>query len=217
MQKLQNRTHAGQVLAERLVAYKNQKTVVVLALPRGGVPIGFEIAKKLHLPLDVYLVRKLGVPGHEELAMGAIASGNIIIFNEEVIQSLSLSQEQIKAVIEFERQELDRRNRCYRGNKPFISVENKTIILVDDGLATGATMRAAVLSLKKLHPAKIVIAVPVGASDSCHKLESEVDEIICVFTPTPFYGVGMWYEEFPQTSDEEVIQLLQQAQSFGQH
>lgn len=215
MPKLNNRSHAGQLLSQQLNNYKNNPNVLVLALPRGGVPVAFEIAKELHLPLDVYLVRKLGVPGHKELAMGAIASGDVTVFNYEILNSLAIDSNEINAVIATERRELARRNKCYRNNNPPPEITNKIIILVDDGLATGATMRAAITALKKSKPQRIIVAVPVGALETCEALKQIADEVICLFTPEPLYGVGMWYHDFPQTSDEEVIRLLGNATTFS--
>lgn len=216
MIKFNDRSHAGQLLAKQLNHYQNQPDTLILALPRGGVPVAFEIAKALHLPLDVYLVRKLGVPGHPELAMGAIANGDVTVFNSEIINALTITREELQAVIAAERQELRRRQQRYRHINSPLSIINKTIILVDDGLATGATMRAAIVALKKANPKKIIIAVPVSAPEICEQFKSITDEMICLLTPEPLYGVGMWYHSFPQTSDEEVIQLLAQAMAFSQ-
>jgi putative phosphoribosyl transferase len=206
-----DRYEAGRLLAGRLVMYADRPDVVVLALPRGGVPVAFEIAAALHVPLDVMVVRKLGVPGHEELAMGAIASGGVQVVNQEVVQYLGLSQAVLESVAATEYQELTRRELVYRGNRGPTIVEGRTVILVDDGLATGSTMRAAVAALRGRHPARIVVAVPTAAPETCEELKAEVDEILCATTPTPFYGVGQWYDDFSQTTDEEVRDLLQQA------
>jgi putative phosphoribosyl transferase len=211
MKKFHHRTQAGQLLAERLMVYQNKPHTLVLALPRGGVPVAFEIAQKLQLPLDIYLVRKLGVPGQEELAMGAIANNDVIVFNSDILDSLSLTTNQIDAVITSERHELTRRNKLYRHEALPPLITHQTIILVDDGLATGATMRAAISALKKSQPAKIIVAVPVGSPDICIEIRKEVDELVCLSTPEPFYSVGTWYEDFPQTSDNEVLELLQRA------
>ncbi len=207
-----NRTEAGRVLASMLTMYKNRRNVLVLALPRGGVPVAYEVAKVLRVPLDVFLVRKLGVPGHEELAMGAIAMGGIRVVNEDIIRSLHIPPHVIDAVAFREERELERRKRLYRDDRLLPLVRNQTIILIDDGLATGATMRAAVHALQVQDPAKIVIAVPVAAYDTYRKFCSEVDEIVCPQTPEIFYGVGWWYEDFSQTSDQEVRELLSLAE-----
>jgi putative phosphoribosyl transferase len=208
-----NRTEAGQFLAKQLAAYANRPDVLVLALPRGGVPVAFEVAKALNTPLDVFIVRKLGVPDQKELAMGAIASGGVRILNKAIVQSLNLSEAAINSVVTQEKQELERRERLYRENCPLPVVRGRIVILVDDGLATGATMRAAVVALRKYEPAKIVVAVPVSSPEICQffKNQAEVDEIICAKTPSPFHSVGLWYEEFPQTTDEEVRNLLKLA------
>jgi predicted phosphoribosyltransferase len=205
------------VLAERLAAYADRPDVIVLALPRGGVPVAYEVARALHAPLDVFLVRKLGVPGHEELAMGAVASGGVRVLNEQVVRALRIPNNVIDAVAAWELEELARRERLYRGNRPPPDVRDKTVILVDDGLATGATMLAAVQALRQLHPARIVVAVPIAAPDTCNLLRSEVDEIVCAVTPEPFYAVGLWYEDFSQTTDEEVRELLAQRTEAAAH
>jgi len=203
-----DRTEAGRVLASMLIAYTNCKDVLVLALPRGGVPVAYEVARILHVPLDVFLVRKLGVPGHEELAMGAIATGGIRVINEDVVRSLHIPPHVLDAVAFREERELERRERLYRDNRPLPVVRDQTVILIDDGLATGATMRAAVQALRVQAPDKIVVAVPVAAYVVYHQFRAEVDEIICAQTPEIFYGVGWWYEDFSQTSDQEVRELL---------
>jgi putative phosphoribosyl transferase len=210
-----DRHEAGRLLAERLAAYTGRSDVVILALPRGGVPVAFEIAAVLHVPLDVMVVRKLGVPGHEELAMGAIASGGVQVVNQEVVRHLGLSQAVLESVAATEYQELTRRERVYRGSHGAAIVEGRTVILVDDGLATGSTMRAAVAALRRRGPTRIVIAVPTAAPETCEELKTEVDEIVCATTPTPFYGVGQWYDDFSQTTDEEVRDLLEQAALSG--
>lgn len=207
----QNRTTAGQALADRLLAYANRSDVLVLGLPRGGVPVAFEVAQALHAPLDVFLVRKLGVPGQEELAMGAIASGSIKVLNHDIIEALHLSEAEIDRVTARQQQELERREQLYRQNRPFPQLRDRTVILVDDGLATGATMRAAVKAIQLQQPAAIVVAVPVASPETQQELATQVDEIVCVETPTPFYSVGSWYAEFPQTTDTQVRELLQQA------
>jgi putative phosphoribosyl transferase len=203
-----NRKDAGQQLARHLGRYIHQTDVLVLGLPRGGIPVGAEIAKLLNAPLDVFLVRKLGVPGQEELAMGAIASGGVRVLNEEVIRQVRIPAETIERVTQLERAELQRREEAYRGDRPPLDVRGKTIILVDDGLATGASMYAALLAIREQHPAWIVIAVPVAAPETIHSFQSLVDEMVCVLTPTPFNGVGAWYEDFSQVSDEQVHVLL---------
>jgi putative phosphoribosyl transferase len=204
----QNRSEAGQLLAGRLAAYAKRLDVSVLALPRGGVPVAFEVAKALRAPLDVFLVRKLGVPGHEELAMGAIASGDIWVINEDVVRMLHIPSHIIKAVANRELLELERRERLYRDDRPLPDGHNRIIILIDDGLATGATMRAAAQALRLQHPARLIVAVPVAAPVSIDALREEVDEVICPLTPEFFHGVGWWYEDFSQTSDKEVHDLL---------
>ena len=203
-----NRTEAGLVLASMLTTYTNRKDVLVLALPRGGVPVAYEVARALHVPLDVFLVRKLGVPGHEELAMGAIATGGIRVINEDVVHSLHIPPHVLDAVAFREERELERRERLYRDDRPVPVVRDQTVILIDDGLATGATMRAAVQALRVQAPAKIIVAVPVAAYIVYHQFRAEVDEIICAQIPEIFYGVGWWYEDFSQTSDQEVRELL---------
>ena len=206
-----DRTDAGQQLAAKLALYAGRPDVRVLALPRGGVPVAFEVAKALRAPLDVFLVRKLGLPGHEELAIGAIASGGIRALNEDVVRRFRVSDDVIDAVAAEEEKELDRRERLYRGDRPTTDVRDRTVILVDDGLATGATMRAAVVALRQQRPARIVVAVPVGAAETCAEFETEADDTVCAHTPEPFYGVGMWYDDFSQTTDEEVRELLERA------
>jgi predicted phosphoribosyltransferase len=205
-----DRTEAGRVLAERLAPYANRPDVIVLALPRGGVPVAYEVARALHAPLDVFLVRKLGVPGQEELAMGAVATGGVRVLNDQVVRALRIPNSVIDAVAAWEQEELERRERLYRGDRPPPDVRGKTVILVDDGLATGSTMLAAVKALRQQQPARIVVAVPVAAPDTCELLRGEVDDIVCAVTPEPFYAVGMWYEDFSQTTDEEVRELLAQ-------
>lgn len=207
----QNRKAAGQFLAKELAGYANRQDVLVLALPRGGVPVAFEVAKALNAPLDVFVVRKLGVPEQQELAMGAIASGGVRVLNENIVRSLGVSEAAINQVAAKEQQELERRERLYRGDRPVPTLHGRTVILVDDGLATGATMRAAVVALQQQKPAKIIVAVPVSASETCQEFQSKVDEVVCAATPSPFYSVGLWYEDFPQTTDEEVRDLLDKA------
>ncbi len=211
--RFRNRTDAGRQLAERLAAYINRPDVLVLALPRGGVPVAFEVARSLGAPLDVFLVRKLGVPGHEELAMGAVATGGVRVLNNEIVHGLGIQESEIEAVVARELQELARRERLYRGGRPAPEVEGNTVILVDDGLATGATMRAAVRALKQQHPECIVVAVPTASSDTGEALKAEADEVFCVITPEPFFAVGCWYDDFAQTTDAEVRDLLARQQS----
>lgn len=206
-----DRAEAGRVLAAELQAYANRPDILVLALPRGGVPVAFEVARALHAPLDVFLVRKLGLPGHEELAMGAIASGGVRVLNEDVVRALQVPDEVLEAVAAEEQAELERRERIYRGERPPPEVQGHTVLLVDDGLATGSSMRAAVAALRRLGPSRIVVAVPVAARQTCEELRAEVDDIVCARTPEPFYAVGLWYEDFAQTTDAEVHELLQRA------
>lgn len=211
MALFRDRRDAGKKLAQKLMTYAGRTDVIVLALPRGGVPVAYEVALALRAPLDIFIVRKLGLPGHEELAIGAIASGSARVLNKDIIQYLNISDEAIDAIAQRELQELERRERAYRGNRPPLNVENRTIILIDDGLATGASMRAAVAGLRAQNPAHIVVAVPTAAPETCEALEPEVDQMICATTPEPFYGVSRWYEDFSQTTDEEVKTLLAEA------
>lgn len=207
-----DRREAGRVLAEKLAdKYGNDADVLVLALPRGGVPVAFEVATTLQAPLDLFVVRKLGVPGHEEYAMGAIASGGTRVLSEEVIRTLHISEADIARVAAEEQRELERRERAYRGERPAPDVKGRTVLLVDDGLATGSTMLAAVRALRTLEPARIVVAVPVAPPETCDTLRREADEVVSVISPDPFYAVGLWYREFPQTSDAEVTGLLAEA------
>ena len=207
-----DRSEAGQELAHELMAYAGREDVIVMALPRGGVPVAFEVARALQAPLDVLVVRKLGVPGHEELAMGAIAGGGVLVIEPVVIEDLSIPPDVVADVAAREEQERLRREREYRGDRPEPDVRGRTIILVDDGLATGSTMRAAVSALRKLQPARIVVAVPVAAPAACADLAPEVEEIVCARTPAPFRSVGSWYLDFSQTTDEEVRDLLARAE-----
>lgn len=211
MLRFKDRMNAGKLLAKQLEAYRNRPDVIVLALPRGGVPVGYAVAKELGVPLDVMLVRKLGVPGHEELAMGAVASGGQLVLAPDVVQMLGIPDETIQAAARREMAEIERREKLYRAGQPPLQLQGRTVILVDDGLATGSTMLAAVHAVRAQDPARVVVAVPVGAPDTCRKLTQEADEVICLSTPEPFYAVGLWYEDFTQTSDEEVIQLLEKA------
>jgi len=206
-----NRAEAGRMLAEALSAYIGRSGILILALPRGGVPVAYEVAKALSAPMDLWLVRKLGVPGQEELALGALAGKNIRVLNDDIISLLNIDQSAIDIVIAREQAELERRNRLYRQGRPPPDIEGKTIIIIDDGLATGATMRAAIASLRQAGAAWIIAAVPVGAVSTCRKIEQEADELVCLHTPEPFYGVGQWYTDFSQTSDEEVLALLTSA------
>ena len=206
-----DRVEAGRILAGKLKSLVGDDDVIVLALPRGGVPVGFEVAKALGADLDVFLVRKLGVPGHEELAMGAIAGGGIRVLNEPLIQELGISEAAVHRVTVLERQEIERRETQYRDGRTALPVAGRTAILVDDGLATGATMLAAVRALRAQKPARIIIGVPVAAKETCDGFRAHVDDIVCVATPEPLYGVGMWYADFSQTSDEEVREMLDRA------
>ena len=210
-----DRREAGQLLARKLMKYAHRPDVLVLGLPRGGMPVAFEVARALGVPLDVFLVRKLGVPGHEELAMGAIASGGVRVLNDDAVRALRIPENVIERVAARELQELQRRERSYRGNRPAPDVRGRTIILIDDGLATGSTMRAAIAALRKLGPERIVVAVPVGAAETCAEFQGEADEAICGEMPEPFYAVGVWYSEFSQTTDREVHDLLENAAALG--
>jgi len=212
-----DRIEAGQELAQKLMKYAGRSDVLVLALPRGGVPVGFEVAQALHAPLDVFLVRKLGLPGHEELAMGAIATGGVRVLNDDVVRYQRVSPATIDAVAQAEQAELERRERDYRGDRPASDVRGKTVILVDDGLATGASMRAAVKALREQHPDRIVVAVPVGSRETCGEFQEDADETICARMPEPFYAVGAWYDDFSPTTDREVRELLQRAMLESAH
>jgi predicted phosphoribosyltransferase len=211
----QDRFDAGTTLASQLSDYAGRDDVVVLALPRGGVPVGFEVAKALRAPLDVFLVRKLGVPGHEELAMGAIASGGVQVVNEDVVKALGVPSERIAAVAAAETQELERRLRAYRSDTRPPDVKARIVILVDDGLATGSSMRAAVMALRRQDPDRIVVAVPTAAAETCERLATEADEVVCASTPRPFHAVGLSYRDFSQTTDAEVTELLRRAASWS--
>ena len=206
-----DRSEAGRVLASKLEKYANRPDVLVLGLPRGGVPVAFEVAAALNAPLDVFLVRKLGVPDQPELAMGAIASGGASVVNHEVVRALGITEDELRAVASRELQELERRERAYRDDRPLPDVLGKTVILIDDGLATGSSMMAAVAALRQEHPERTVVAVPVAARATCDQLAAQVDEVVCAMTPEPFLAVGLWYEEFTQTTDDEVRDLLRRA------
>ena len=206
-----DRYDAGEALAERLREFAGRPDVIVLALPRGGVPVGFVAARELGAPLDVFVVRKLGTPGQTELAMGAIASGGVRVLNRDVVEALGIPEWAIEEVTRQEEEELERRERQYRGERPPLDVRGKTVILVDDGLATGSTMRAAAAALRKAGAARIIVAVPVASRATCDQLREEGNEVVCANTPEPFYAVGQWYKDFAQTTDEEVRELLERA------
>ncbi len=214
--RFRNRTEAGQLLAEQLLAYRDRPDVLVLGLPRGGVPVAYEIARALHLPLDICLVRKLGTPRHPELAMGAIASGNVRVLNRDVLQSLHISPEALEQTTQREERELQRRDRCYRGEQPLPVVQDRVVILVDDGLATGSTMRAAITTLRTQNPREIVVAVPLAPASLCRELAQEVDRLVCLLMPESFQAIGFWYDNFTQTTDEEVRQLLGQVARYDE-
>lgn len=211
--RFRDRTEAGRLLAERLRGYAGRDEVVVLALPRGGVPVAYEVAKELGAPLAVFVVRKLGVPGYEELAMGAIASGGVVVLDEGLVRRLGIGRTQLEDAIAREAQELERREEAYDGRRGPPKLEGKTVIVVDDGLATGSTMRAAALAVRELKPESIVVAVPVAAAETCNEFRDVVDEVVCQVTPTPFHAVGLWYDDFSQTSDDEVRELLERAEA----
>jgi len=210
-----NRIEAGRLLAEKLEKYADRSDVIVLGLPRGGVPVANEVAERLRVPLDVFIVRKLGVPGFEELAAGAIASGGVRVLNEDVVRAIPHADQAIEAVTARESAELERREETYREGRPAPELRDRIVILVDDGLATGATMRAAVKALRQQAAAKIVVAVPVGPPDTCHEIEEQADETICLSTPEFFQAVGQYYEDFSQTTDEDVRELLGRAAQTG--
>jgi len=211
MKRFKDRNQAGQRLAQRLVelGYDRRQNLLVVGLPRGGVPVAYQIARRLQAPLDVWVVRKLGTPGHEELAMGSIASGGGRVLNQDIVDSLQISVDSIAEVELRQRTELERRELLYRGSKAFPELDGKTVLLVDDGLATGATMKAAIASVKQKLPGRLVVAVPVAPPDTVAEIETLVDQVVCLETPDFFQAVGLWYEHFPQTTDEEVLELLQ--------
>jgi putative phosphoribosyl transferase len=208
--RFRDRREAGRLLAEHLSRYTGRDDLIVLALPRGGVPVAGEVAQALKAPLDVFVVRKLGVPGHAELALGAIASGGVRVLNEDVVAALRLDDQAIERIAARELAEVQRRERVYRGERRAPELRGKVAILVDDGLATGATMRAAALAARKLEPKQLVVGVPVAAPPNCDEFRDVVDDVVCAFTPEPFYAVGLWYANFEQTSDEEVRELLRE-------
>jgi putative phosphoribosyl transferase len=209
--QFQNRTQAGELLATKLAAYGKRPDVLVLGLPRGGVPVAFEVAKTLNVRLDIVLVRKLGVPKQPELAMGAIATGGVLVLNDDIVKWLGISKAEIDAVAQREIQELERRDRLYRGNRPMPQVKNRTLILVDDGIATGSTLRAAIAALRQQQPQQIIVAVPIAPAAVCQQLRTEVDDVVCAIEVEQLSAISLWYEEFAQTSDEEVRALLAEA------
>jgi len=206
-----NRTEAGQVLARRLQQYKNQPDVLILGLPRGGVPVAYEVARELNAPLDVFIVRKLGVPGHEELGMGAIATGGVRTLHEGIIREIGISPQTIEAVSAREQAELERRERLYRGDRPAPTIKGRTIVIVDDGLATGSTMKAAIQAVRQQDPRQVIVAVPTAPSETCEQLKGSADEVVCALTPEPFFAVGGSYADFTQITDEEVRDLIASA------
>ena len=212
-----DRVDAGRKLADRLVAYSGRRNVIVLGLPRGGVPVAFEVARALGAPLDIFLVRKLGAPGHAELAMGAIASGGVVVVHDDVVKALKISADVLLDEVEVQREELTRREAIYRGDRPPLDVNGKTVILIDDGMATGSSMRAAVAALRRQEPARIVVAVPVGAASTCTELQAIADECVCAIAPENFRAVGLWYDDFAQTLDEEVCFILRRAGNEETH
>ncbi len=212
IETLRNRTEAGQLLAKKLTAYANRSDVLVLGLPRGGVPVAFEIATALNAPLDICIVRKLGVPGHEELAMGAIAMGGVMVLNEEVVRGAKIDRPILERVAAREKRELARRDRLYRGDRPFPELRGRTVILVDDGIATGSTLKAAIAIVRQQQPKSIVVAVPVAPQSTCNELEEEVDEVVCLMMPEPLRAIGLWYDDFLPTTDAEVQDLLARAE-----
>jgi putative phosphoribosyl transferase len=209
--RFRDRVEAGRRLAEALERYAGRPKLLVLALPRGGVPVGYQVARALNAPLDIMLVRKLGVPGHEELAMGAIAPGGIRILSDEVIAAFAVTERDIAAIAGQEQEELDRQEEAYRDGRPLPIIRDRTVVLVDDGLATGSTMRAAAVAIRAQEPVHLVVAVPVAPAETCAALKREADEVICLISPEPFFAVGNWYEDFAQVDDDEVHQLLERA------
>ncbi len=213
-----NRREAGTLLAKKLASLDSRSEAIVLALPRGGVPVAYEVARALHLPLDILVVRKLGLPGHEEFAFGAVASGGVSFINEGIVNSLRMTDAMVERVVERENLELARRERLYRGDRPAANLRGKTVIVVDDGLATGASMRVAIGSIKTQQPTQIIVAVPVASEDTCEQLKDEAEVwCVCAVMPEPFYAVGLWYRDFSQTSDEEVCKLLAESEMELQH
>jgi putative phosphoribosyl transferase len=215
MERFRNRYQAGKVLAQELKEYAHRPDVIVLALPRGGVPVAYEVATALHVPLEVFLVRKLGLPGHEELAMGAIASGGVRFLNDDVVAATGVPPALIEQVAAREQRELERREKVYRGDRPAPDLKNKTVILIDDGLATGASMHAAALAARSQGARAVIVAVPVAAEQTCQNLTAVADRVICSVTPPEFYAVGLWYDDFTQTEDDEVRELLDLATRTG--
>jgi predicted phosphoribosyltransferase len=213
--RFRDRIDAGRRLAAELRAYADDPDVRILALPRGGVPVGYEVARALRAPLDVFLVRKLGLPQHPELAMGAIASGDTMVLDDALVRRARVTDAQVRAVVDRERRELERRERRYRGDRPPPDIAGRTVILVDDGLATGATMRAAVQAVRQREPGRVVVAVPIASPEACEAFREVTDDTVCAVTPEPFYAVGLWYEDFSQTSDEEVHELLEDARMLA--
>lgn len=207
----QDRFEAGRFLASQLRDLRDRSDIVVFALPRGGVPVGYEVASALHAPLDVFVVRKLGAPGQEELAMGALGSGGVTVLNQRVVQALGLTRSEIESAVQREQREVERREREYRDGRPSHDVSGRTAILVDDGLATGSSMRVAVTAIRQKSPAQIVVAAPVASRETCSEFEGEVDRVVCLATPEPFLAVGQWYRDFSQTMDEEVKELLRRS------
>lgn len=209
--RFKNRTEAGRLLAQQLIAYANCPNLLVLGLPRGGIPVAFEVAKVLNAPLDVCIVRKLGLPSHKELAMGAIAPGGIRVLNRSVVKWFGIKHKTIEEVVAIEEKELERRDRAYRGDRPFWDLHDLSVILVDDGIATGSTIRAAIAILRQQQPERIIVGVPVAPPAACQEIEAEVDEVVCLMQPEPFDAIGLWYEDFTQTTDAEVRNLLEQS------
>jgi len=210
-----NRTEAGQVLARRLQQYKNQPDVLILGLPRGGVPVAYEVARELNAPLDVFIVRKLGVPGHEELGMGAIATGGVRTLHEGIIREIGISPQTIEAVSAREQAELERRERLYRGDRPAPTIKGRTVVIVDDGLATGSTMKAAIQAVRQQDPRQVIVAVPTAPSETCEQLKESADHVVCALTPEPFFSVGGSYADFTQITDGEVRDLIASAANIS--